>query len=676
MVDERFPLPDDGMIPETYQQKIDKLKCTCPGGAIIKPAPLPSATVNIGDVIADQARLLQAFTSAYGMITVILRMIACIIDVICAINNPFTLIPAVIRLFGTCLPDFILLFPQLAIPAIIICLLKILLAIIEYILEVIVPLLTDIINNLSLIATLIQERNTDAVNAVAFKLAALIKELFNVIGILAALDVLFTMIEALIKAAMAIPCGGGGGSCPGCGDDQCPEVIKQASINGNDGVLTYFTTGDEDLDYELRFSSATHRNDFLTIREFFPAGIDYSEVTDRDKIAYILDAYQMVGSPPSIVNNKSYVVTGIRSSGVLEIELLRNEFLSDGYFSNLVGGFAFTSNKDIRFGTDTATFDSSWLGKKIQLEDELYSDNNDEGPYFEIKQVYDAYNVRLNDGTTEWDFTGGSNPARHITWREPPIVSSSVAGSNYFFSLEINHEELLRHDLIGVGCHPAVSATAAATNAKFPLPTTLPSLPTPPNLENCVAALAPINVDSQYIIDNYDVMAAAAPGVADCLTDTLSSFQDDIVNYVNQIYPPIMDKEASLLSAEPTAQIVGGEIDGYFTPIDLQGGLMGLGLPAGTLNAEIVADGGTISATTEVLDEYGAPTGEYMATLTSDVPAVINISANLDGYEVSDFDGYAFVTRYVTVEFVKPTSLRQRIGDMTEPLGAGSSAEK
>jgi hypothetical protein len=672
MVDERFPLPEDGMIPETYQQKIDKLKCTCPGGAIIKPAPLPSATVNIGDVIADQARLLQAFTSVYGMITVVIRMIACIIDVICAINNPFALIPAVIRLFGTCLPDFILLFPQLAIPAIIVCLLKILLAIVEYILEVIVPLLVDIVNNLSLLANLIQERNTDAVNAVAFKLAALIKELFNVVGILSALDVLFTMIEALIKAAMAIPCGGSGGSCPGCGDDQCPDVIKQASIDGNDGVMTYFITGPDPLDFEIRFSSAVHRNDFLTIREFFPAGVDYSEITDRDKIAYILDAYQVTGSPPTNTNERSYVVTSVRSNGTLEIEPLKNEFIADGYFSNLVGGVAFGSALDIRFGTDTETFDSSWVGKYLDIIDE--SDSNNNGTY-EIKQVYDSKNVRLNDGIINWTYPGGSNPARHIEWRESAVVSSSIAGSNYFFSLEINHEELLRHDLIGVGCHPAVSATAAATNAKFPLPTSLPSLPTPPNLENCVAALAPITVNSQYIIDNYDAMAAAAPGVADCLTNTLSSFSDEMVNYINQIYPPTMDKEASLLSAIPTLQIVGGEIDGYFTPIDLQGGLMGLGLPAGTLNAEIAADGGTISATTEVLDEYGAPTGEYMATLTSDIPAVINISASLDGYEVSDFDGYNFLTRYVTVEFVEPSTLRRRI-DMTEPLGVGSSAER
>jgi hypothetical protein len=89
------PLPDQ-MVPVTYPQYVNKLKCSCPMGALIQPPPLPSATLNLGDIIADQARILSAFTSAYGVITAILKMIACIIEVLCCLTNPFCLIFAII----------------------------------------------------------------------------------------------------------------------------------------------------------------------------------------------------------------------------------------------------------------------------------------------------------------------------------------------------------------------------------------------------------------------------------------------------------------------------------------------------------------------------------------------------------------------------------------------------
>lgn len=676
----QFPYPTEGMIKKTYEEQIDQLKCTCPGGALLKPVPLPSATINLGDVIADQARLLQAFTSAYGMIAVIIRMIKCIMDVICAINNPFTLIPAVIKLFGTCLPDFILLFPQLAVPAIIICYLKIILAIIEYIIEVVIPLIADIIENLAIITTAVKTGNADLLASVAFKIAALIKELYNILGIFAALSVLITMIKALIDAAVGLPCGGLGGACFGCGDDQCPTAIKQDSLDGVDGILTFIDTGivDDPENFELRFSSVSQRSNFLAIRDFFPAGIDYSSITDRDKIAYVLDAYQVTGTPPTITNDSSFVVTSVRSNGTLEIEGLRYEFLADGYFSKLVGGVALIDPDDVRFGTNTETFtpSSDWTSRYIDIVDESYDSNN--GTY-QIIQVYDGYNVKLNK-SGGFTVPGGSNPAAHIEWRRASIFTSSIAGSGYSFELDINHEELLRHDLIGVGCHPSVSASIASTNAKLPMPSTLPTLPTIPNVEACLAPLAPISVTPQYVLDNYATMANNAGNVASCLTNTLQSFEDEMIDYANQIYAPIIDRESSTLGAEPIIQIVGEEIDITLRLIDLHGGVMGLGLPAGTLDAEISTTAGTISSVTETLDEYGAPTGDYEATLTSDVPLVANLYAALDGYEVSDFDGYAYQTRYVTVEFVEPGALQRRAasitGDTPEPLGVGSSAEQ
>jgi aspartate ammonia-lyase len=165
-------------------------------------------------------------------------MISCIIDVICALVNPFSLIFAIIRLFGTCLPDFILIFPQFAIPAKIMCIIKIILSIVDYILNVIVPIIEEIISNIQNLYEAFAKKNEDAQAAIAFKIVALFKEIFNILGILTALLPLWEMVKALLKLGIGIPCGGKGGSCVGCGDDQCPEAIQQYNIAGNDGVMT------------------------------------------------------------------------------------------------------------------------------------------------------------------------------------------------------------------------------------------------------------------------------------------------------------------------------------------------------------------------------------------------------------------------------------------------------
>ena len=354
---EQFPLRKDGMIQETYPEFVNELNCTCPGGAIIAPSPLPSATKNLGDIIADQAKLLSAFTSAYGMITVVMRMVACIIDVICSLMNPFSVVFAVIRLFGTCLPQFVLIFPQFAIPAIIICVLKIVLSIIEYVLEVIIPIINDIISNISMLVNAFKKQNADAQAAIAFKIVSLIKELQNIIGILSALAALWEMIQALLKLGIAIPCGGSGGSCVGCGDDQCPSTLQQTEINGTDGVMIVLY-GDNPFDFQLRFFSSSKQTDFLTIREFFPKGFDFALVSSENDVPYTLT-----------VNSTTYMITGVDSGGTANISYIQSEFDSDGYLSSVYNGGT-VSDPYVRFGTDTATFNSSYVNRYIEIQEE------------------------------------------------------------------------------------------------------------------------------------------------------------------------------------------------------------------------------------------------------------------------------------------------------------------
>ena len=661
----QFPLPDDGMIPVTYPEFLDKINCSCPGGAIISPSPLPSATKNLGDIIASQAQYLSYFTSAYGMVTVVIRMMACIIDVICSLMNPFSVIFAIIRLFGTCLPQFILIFPQFAIPAIIICILKIVLAIVEYVLEVIVPIINDIISNITSLVNAFNKRNADAQQAIAFKIVSLIKELQNIIGILSALGALWQMVKALMDLGIAIPCGGSGGSCSGCGDDQCPSTLKQTEINGTDGVMIVLY-GETAFDFQLRFFSSLKQTDFLTIKNFFPKGFDFNSVTQESDVPYTLT-----------VDANTYMITGVDSGGTANISYIQPEFEYDGYLSSVYSGGPI-SDPYVRFATDTYTFSSSYVGKYIEIEDErggTYAESNN--GVWEISSVYDAYNILVDRGSDSWNVYNTLDPNAYIKWRVKPSVPSS--GGNKIFKLEINHAELIRHDLIGLGCHPAVQATMQGFNNRFPDASnlTLPILPdldlVITNANYCISSFIPASVDSQWVLDNYGQIASNITGVDTCLTGILNGFKNDMVNYVKDIYSKVIDRENSIFSASPMIQLIGSYSNISVIPLDKNGGRLSLGLPPGTIDVNIETDNGELSSVVEVLDAYGATTGEFTAKITNDQSVISSLMATIDGYYISIFDGYDLNPKVLEIEFVESFgSGISRSEGSSEPLGVGN----
>jgi len=676
----QFALPSDGGQPITYAELLRQLSCVCTAGAQIKPSTEPSAAINLGDIIADHARLLTALTSAYGIIAVVMKMISCIIDVLCAIPNPFAIIAAMIRLFGTCLPEFILIFPQLAIPAHILCLIKILVAIIRYITEVIVPIIEDIIQNVQRLIDGIENGNADAVAAVAFKITQLLKELRNILQILAALEALLLMVKALLAAGTGPPCAGSGGSCVGCADDQCPEALQQFTIDGTDGSLVVFF-GSDGFSYSLRFSSASAKEDFQEIRSFFPS-IDYGEI-EESRIPYLLTLTD---------DDISFAVTSIDSGGTLNLFRVPNPQLSDGYLSSVVASatYPFTTplvDPDVRFGTDTETFSSSNVNDYLELFDQNSADSEDNSITARIAQVYDGYSVRLSraDGGS-WSASATLDPAAHVTWRIVPQAPSSGAGKG--FSLEINHAELLRHSLISAGCHPSISAQATATQDRFPFldETELPDLPDSLLVEDgqpnaltdaiaCIETIAPADVDTDFVLDNYATIAQDAAQVAVCLDSTLGALQDDLEDYAKQIYARIFSPEQSLLEVDRNVQFVGGEIVATLTPVDIYGNNLADDVPAGTIEAVIASTFGSVSAVEEILDDDGVPTGEYVARITSSVTGSGQISASVADIDVADFDDTldppALVKRELDIEFVLPTSKRAGKPEdgSTEPLG-------
>jgi hypothetical protein len=669
-----FPLPTDGGIPKTYSELNRSMSCTCPAGAILKPSIPPIPGFNLADVIADQSKLLSALAAGYSMLTVVMKLVSCIIDVLCALINPFSTIAAVARLFGTCLPDFILLLPQLAIPAMILCLIKIILAIVTYILTVIVPLIQDIIANIENLVSAISTGNEQAAKAVAFKIVQLLKELYNVIGILSALDAILAMIKALLSLGLGIPCGGGGGSCGGCGDNQCPPVFENRTLSGTDGLLDAIPVfSGASLNPLIHFSSAQHNEDFLVLRAFFPSGIDYGTVSEAKDVPYLLSC------------NGDFAVSSIDEEGLLTLAQLAQPLHSDGYLSSSYNNTGIQTPVDptgryVRFGTHAKKAQFSGTDANgvtyLELSDTDISGAAKNSGTFRIVSVYDGYNVKLDHvGTSAWniqaDYDPSSGPGAKAAWRK---VSVPTTLSSQPYTLTINHEELIRRGTISVGCHPDVRAAVNGAKNRSPfLDVPIPPLPPIDNVTACITAIAPIDVDTQYVLDNYESIAQNTAAAGACIADSLASLSESMVSYAGSIYPRLFSQDKSLLFSDMPSQVVGGTIVVSIVPMDINGNMLADDLPPGVVEVEAFTTFGSLSPVVEVVDAYGASTGEFRANLTSLAAGPAAVTASVAGLFVSDFDQTLsppdYVARKLDLLFTPARPVDTKPRDSGEPLG-------
>ena len=678
LIDPYLP-SDDGGIPKTYPELIRQLTCTCAGGAQIKPSPPPHATVNIGDVIADHAGKLSALAAAYGIMAVIMQVISCIIDVLCAMMNPLAVIAAMIKLFGVCIPEFILILPQLAIPAKILCLIKIIIAIVEYIITVIIPLILDIIRNIQDLISAITTGNQDALNAVAFKITQLMKEILNALGILAALDAIILMIKTLIDAGFGLPCSGGGGSCSECGEDQCPSVMQSRTLTGSDGRMTILF-GPDGFSYFIRFLSASNQANFKSLREFFPDGVDYSNTDDTDKVPYTLT-----------VGSMTYIVAGVDAGGGLYLRTAQNPQLDDGYLSSVtspvIAGVptpvdAVTPGQYIRFGTNTLSFSSSDVNGFVEMfETNASLDSTKNSGTFKVTAIYDGYNAKLDGkAASAWDGYNTLDPNAHMIWRKQPRAPGAGALLQYTFG--INHDELIRRSMIGLGCHPDVKAAIEGTRNRLPVvdDTALPDLPDVSKLiadaTSCITSVvSPDELDTQWVLDNYGTLGQDVTNMGVCVADALNDLREEMVDYAEEIYPRIFDAENSVFSADKEIVIVGGDAVVTIIPLNIYGTKLAEDLPPGVIDVDAFTNFGTLSSVEEVVDATGTSTGEFRATVTSTNKGTALLTASVANIFISDFDENLdppdLVTRSLAVKFVDdPSKVSDgKPADSKEPLG-------
>lgn len=222
--------------PEDLLDLLDRLQLLLPSGAL-----KPQLSLNFGKDVFDSILKLMdqffPFLMLYKFFLPILNIIICIIEVLCAIPNPFKIIKSITRLFTVCIPNFLALFPIFAFIIMIISLLLLLLALIEYIIAKILEFINLLLRNIQALNNAFQEGNANSVLAIAKKIGSLLCIFQNLFVLLSIFTTVIQIIKDILGQTFNIPpCDDNNGSTSGCcTPDVCPNIIKSSytRITGN-----------------------------------------------------------------------------------------------------------------------------------------------------------------------------------------------------------------------------------------------------------------------------------------------------------------------------------------------------------------------------------------------------------------------------------------------------------
>jgi hypothetical protein len=512
-------------------------------------------------------------------------MISCIIDVICALSNPFKLIRAIRRLIKTCLPPFLNLFPWAALIAMILSLLLLLLALILYILERVLEIIRDLLLNLDLLTRGLTLQDAEATVAVSFKIASLLCIIENLAAMFGAIAAIFAIIEILSEIAGSGVCSRNSGSgC--CGDDVCPPFIRNNpdGIKGSLGRLIYYNQiidptqtsnpffstilGGNNTSNTLRKESwqfvnddpeqvymfkdiitkykdnTAVRNDNGSSRSnseafeygdiFWPEGVSYTNETSLRKAPYSIDLTLKDVDLSSFdsLYTPSELATVVIKNAIVDVKPYIGERREDGSIKvdntnnlgtlSIVGGFAYYH--------DGSTPILNSQNEQLTLEDIIH-----------LNKTYSSTIPTYDDG---------------------------YEISNVEFTLNINHASLLGYNLTVAGCVPDISIEAELINTRFaetfiPIIAKVGNMPDVAGAQKCISeALSKLRKD----VTTENVLEAQASIVL-CLEDLKNQTED---TFCRALFAGV-DPYKSTFEIDPDMQFISREIKVYVELRDSSG---------------------------------------------------------------------------------------------------------
>lgn len=634
----QLPFPDVALpegFPENLLDLIEQFLALFPSN-IFKPN-LNNFSKNVLDAISNLMSQIAPYLGLYRFFIALLNMIICIITVLCSAANPFAMLRALKALFRKCLPDFLNLFPWLALIAMIIALLLLLLAIIEYIIAQILRLIAEIIRNIQILTDAIFRNDAEKTLAAIRKIASLMCLMENLFAILLAFGAVFEIIRALAGEKVSTICGDDNkgvdaGCCP---EDVCPEFISQ-----NEGVLTSGLLG------RLIFHVEVEQDTSL-----LPVQIFVSPSRDR--------RYQFVDTE----SNKPFNLIDIATENPDVVFFPDIVFKADSDLRKV------PYTLDIRFYADSAllsVFDISGDPRYIRIKDMRIKD----APYTGTLTYNDALDLTHQTGTVlptggvayeDDDITpvydNSSKPASLETLlTRDAIVGMPSFEDGYFidnveFSVNINEESLVGYSLISNGCvlraDREVINNTLIGNASPPI-----ELIDLPDIDGAVDCLLQA---TQKFRNNLSIASAAEfQAEAEACLDGL---KDEALNAYEQAVVAGFNQYKSTLTVSPDIQFVNNPIK-VIVNINDQSGTSLLG----NMPAEAVPNLASKVKASITLGEISA--FEYDSDEQAFV-AYINSKVGGNGKITATFDGETFNKLLNTDSLTDPITIEETVASYT-----------
>lgn len=217
-----FPFPD-------YAADIVKFFSpfpVLPGNVELPPIIPPAATADPFDILSGLLEKLSPLFGALAPTFAIMKVIQCIIDVLCAIPNPFRMVRAVIILITECLPPFIALLPPFYMAYLTITVIRIVVKLIFHMINTIILIIITLFEVFQKIVEFFRNLSKlsmgDVVQFIIKAACEILNGLLKSIGILLYLGPIFAFIEPFLGGGSSwrSRCSRGSGGADDCPPDE------------------------------------------------------------------------------------------------------------------------------------------------------------------------------------------------------------------------------------------------------------------------------------------------------------------------------------------------------------------------------------------------------------------------------------------------------------------------
>lgn len=607
-------------IPEDLLDLFDKLSLLLPSGPL-KPGLSPNFGKTIFDAILSLLEKLAPFLYLYKFILPILNMIICIIEVLCAIPNPFKLRKKLRRLFRICLPEFLSLFPILALLLMILSLIKLIIALIQYLIAQVLRIIQLILKNIKILTKAIKRNDADSILAATRKLGILLCFIQNLFVILGAIATIIALIKAMLNLAFNLPpCGDSGNlsideAC--CSSEVCPDFIKNhETIQRKTGTFIYGTKVYQQITLPSGFPIPQSNIDALSTvyREEYWHLYD-KQSQQNEEFNNIVNAYDV---PPAY----------------------KTIFFPNATFDNSSDPKKVPYKVDIKFTYDpTNVFWNSYSDtslnrgsdpkgiRKIIIKDCIVSkptieDTNNGTLILTGGKAYEedlTTPVKINGKQATLntffsvDYIKSNNPVNQTV--------GSITYNDVEYTFYINHESLAGYSLITIGCFPDVSLDKDTINTTYagPIAANTPQIL---DIINDPNKFPDIALTSQCVLNSInkfrtDVSTSGAAvfesEITTCLNDLINVCKNGLPDFIRVGYDPYK----STFELDPTLQFTTKPIKVKVNLNDVNGLPLASGLDTDT--ADVIANDIIADITFGQISNFKYDgTESFLADITSD----------------------------------------------------------